>query len=73
MTLGEIDEMANNILMSGALYAALALGDTAEKLDCEIVYDNGIATNQLLVSVPFLRSKYRVTVERVPESDAELA
>jgi hypothetical protein len=60
--------MANNILATGAVWAAISLhqvqGITAEP---EMV--DGKATNRVLVSFDFLKGKYRLTVERIPGTD----
>lgn len=61
---GHTDE--NNLLMAGALYATLTA--KAPAIEAEIVFDlDGNATNQLIVRVPFLKSPYRLTVERIED------
>lgn len=55
--------MANNCLATGALYMTLEL---AERCEVEPILNDGNATNQLMVHFDFLKSGYRVTVERIP-------
>lgn len=58
------DEMANNLLMTGALLAALTMTPVA--MEVEPVHDaQGNVQNQLVVRADFLSSPYVVTVERV--------
>lgn len=62
------DEMANNILATGAVWAAISL-DHAQGITCEPEMVDGEATNHLMVSFDFLKSRYRLTVERIPGTD----
>lgn len=60
-----IEEMENNILAAGGVFGvALAAG-----LNPSVVMDNGLATNQLTVTQPYLKSRYRLIVERVPRAE----
>lgn len=67
MDLAEYDERLNNILASGAVFMALHM---QPGIDAEVVVDTvGNATNEIMISMEFLKSKYRVTVERIPGSE----
>lgn len=57
------DDMANNILATGAIWAAISL-DAVKGVIAKPVMDGGDATNQLDVTFDFLKSIYRITVER---------
>lgn len=60
------DEHLNNVLATGAVLGALMLSDTPT--DAKVVYDDGgHATNELVVKFEFMRSPYRLTVERVTD------
>lgn len=66
----EIDEeMLNNLLATGGIYAALTTSPVflCEKLKTVTkVFDaNGGTTNQLDVIMDFLDSPYRITIERI--------
>ena len=61
------DEMANNVLAAGALWMALGTAG----LDPEVITeDDGVTvTNRLSIGLRFLKSRYMVTVERIPETE----
>lgn len=62
------DDLLNNILAAGAVLACLFMAKGRSDLHrVEVVYDQGVATNQMDVWFGFLKSPYRVTVERVEE------
>lgn len=61
------DEHANAILMAGALHAALSIHERGMSVEAE--YFEGQVTGRLIVGVPFLRSQYLLTIERIPEED----
>ena len=61
------DEMQNNLLAAGALFAALSVPGVSAR--AEIETEDGKATNRLRVHFPFLKSPYRVTVERVADAE----
>lgn len=65
MSAAERDDYENNLVAAGAVLALLH--STAYALDSlEAVVDaNGNVTNQLEITLPFLASPYRITVERV--------
>lgn len=60
----ERDEMDNNIMAAGGILMALALD-----LDAEVVTEDGCATNALSVKLPFMKSRYKITVERIPGTE----
>lgn len=64
------DEHPNTVVMAGALHAALyGLG----RLEVHTETIEGTVTGRLIVAVPFLRSPYLITIERLPDPDlAEL-
>lgn len=57
------DEIANNILAAGAVYASLL----SARVKAEPVYDGDVVTNVIAVRFDFLRSPYHVTIERFEE------
>lgn len=59
-------EMENNIMATGAVSGALIAGMDPKNINV-VLDDKGQATNALIVRFDFLRSPYRVTVERIPE------
>jgi hypothetical protein len=60
------DDYANNILAAGGLVGVLMQSPVVTTLDVET--DDGVtATNRLVVRLRFLKSPYRLTVERIPE------
>lgn len=62
------DEKLNNILAAGAILGCLSMAEGRSDLQkVEVVYDNGVATNQMDVWFGFLKSPYRITVERIEE------
>lgn len=63
----EVDEKANNILATGAITAALTMTRASAIKDVSLVTVDGQATNQLVVKFDFLKSPYRLTIERVDE------
>lgn len=58
------DEMQNNILVAGGILMALMNMPGVGKV--EVVMEDGDATNQILVHPPWMKSPYRITVERIP-------
>lgn len=60
-------EKLNNLLMTGVVQTALMVSSTyARPLTVENVLDaDGCATNVLQVTCEFLKSPYRITVERI--------
>ena len=67
MSQAEEDKL-NSLLGAGAILGCLsmAIGKTALK-SVNVVMDGDTATNRLDVEFAFLKSKYRITVERVEE------
>ncbi|MGH3548892.1 MAG: hypothetical protein ACRDQU_12440 [Pseudonocardiaceae bacterium] len=61
-----IDDRDNNIVAAGALLAVVQTSN----LDPQIVMEDGHATNAITVRFGCLRSRYRLTVERVVADDA---
>jgi len=62
------DDHDNNLIASGALLAILLLPRTASVESIEAVTDQyGFATNQIDIGFSFLRSPYRITIERIPD------
>jgi hypothetical protein len=64
------DEVEANLMAAGGLYWLLR---SARRIDgplsaVELVMSDGFATNQIDIGLDYLESRYRVTVERVPES-----
>ena len=59
----EQDEHGNNVLATGAVFAALMKADVAVEIPQP-------TTNACTVRFPFLRSAYRVTVERLPGTES---
>lgn len=55
------DDTANNLIATGALYAVLFSSENRQITRVDV---DG---NALIVGFSFLRSPYRVTVERIPE------
>lgn len=66
------DEMANNIIAAGGLWAALSVAlqiGVSQLHNPRPVFVGNSATNQIDVSFPFLESRYRITIERIPDSE----
>jgi hypothetical protein len=62
------DEKANNLLAAGAVLAVLSNSDFGTLRTVEAVIDaDGNVTNEIAVTFSFLRSLYRITVERIPD------
>lgn len=62
------DDHDNNLLATGALLALLLLPRTTTVETIEAVADeDGTVTNQIDIGFTFLRSTYRITIERVPD------
>lgn len=63
----------NNIIAAGgvlaALHVAAGVPPPGVDLDPEVVMENGTATNMLTVRLGFMKSRYRLTVERVPDDE----
>jgi len=66
MSPDEHDEMLNNILCAGAVFMALLQAGVETRVDID---ENDDATNMLVVRFPFLHSEYRLTVERIPNTE----
>lgn len=66
-------EVENNLIAAGALFALLRLGtvicDNGSSLtSVEVVVDaEGNVTNQIDITLSFMASPYRITVERVTD------
>ena len=60
----ERDEMDNNILAAGGILMVL---DRAGLNPEVITTEDGTATNQIAVTLHFMKSRYRLTVERIPD------
>ena len=61
------DEQANNLVAAGALYAILdGAGDLGGPLRSVNLVDDR-PTNQIDVRFNFLKSAYRITIERIPD------
>lgn len=59
------DERMNNILATGGIWGALSMNPNVH---VEQDYDdNGQAVNSMVVHLEFLKSPYRITIERVPD------
>lgn len=60
------DEMENAIMATGAMWAHVHTQPGV--VSCVPVLVDGVATNQLMVKVEFLKMPYRITVEMIPGS-----
>lgn len=68
MTPAEWEEKAdhlNNVLATGGLFMFASQGG----LDPELIMDGDKATNSFHVKLHFMKSRYKVTVERMPDGD----
>lgn len=63
------DDMANNVLATGGISAALLAANLPEIEEVRLVTMDGQATNQLVVKFGFLKSSYKVTIERLVEEE----
>jgi hypothetical protein len=62
------DDHDNNLVAAGALLAILLMTQTNQVTSIEALVDaNGFATNQIDLGFSFLKSAYRITIERVPD------
>lgn len=61
------EEHPNVVIMAGALDAALHLAG----VDAQAEAIDGTVTGRLIVRVPFLRSSYLLTLERIPDPAPE--
>lgn len=61
------EEMLNNILATGAVVGCLLQSKPDTLVSANVVMVDGQATNQIDVQFDFLKSPYRITVERVEE------
>lgn len=62
------DDYDNNLVAAGALLAILTITRTFPVTTLEAVTDaNGFATNRIDISFSFMKSPYRITIERVPD------
>lgn len=65
----------NNIIAAGGVLAALEIANGAYpsvgsvNLDPQVVMLDGQATNQLTIKPSFMKSRYRLIVERVPDEE----
>jgi len=61
-----MDDHENNLIASGALYALLsgAIGERLTTVEL-VTNERGYPTNQMDITLSFMGSQYRVTVERV--------
>jgi len=61
-----MDDHENNLVAAGALYALLS-GSIGERLTTveNVINAQGYPTNQLDITLSFMASPYRVSVERV--------
>jgi hypothetical protein len=61
------DEMANNLIAAGGVLAAIPA-----RLDPQPVMatDGVTLTNAITVQLPFMKSRYRLTVERIPDDES---
>lgn len=66
----DLDNQANNLVAAGAL---LVLLYSAQDLNAQLTSigvvsdDDGQPTNQIDIGLAFMKSPYRITVERVPD------
>ena len=68
MSARPIDETGNDLVAAGAVLALFARDRNPALQAISLVVDeHGQPTNQIDISLSFLRSTYRLTVERVPE------
>jgi len=63
----DMDEKSNNILAAGGVYMVLAQGG----LEPEIIYENGGATNSIAIKLRFMKSRYKITVERISDDEID--
>jgi hypothetical protein len=64
----EEEDKLNNIMAAGGILACLFMAKGKSDLRrVEVVMDNGAATNQIDVWFGFMKSPYRITVERTEE------
>jgi hypothetical protein len=64
------DDKHNNLVAAGAVLAVLTNSDFGMIRTVEAQSDaEGNVTNEIAISFGFLRSAYRLTVERIPDSD----
>jgi hypothetical protein len=62
------DDHDNNLVAAGALLALLLQPRTTTVETIDAVTDtDGFLTNQIDVGFSFLRSVYRITIERIPD------
>jgi hypothetical protein len=67
------EDKLNNVMAAGAILACLWMAKGRTDLQrVEVVCENGAATNQIDVWLGFLKSPYRVTVQRIEEKPGEL-
>lgn len=64
-----LDDRDNNLIAAGAVFMLLILQprSTALQTVTVVVDEHGNATNQIDIGLSFMRSTYRLTIERVPE------
>jgi len=55
--------MDNNILAAGGVYMVLAQAD----LEPEVISENGGVTNNIAIKFSFMKSRYMITVTRIPD------
>jgi hypothetical protein len=60
------DDMMNAIIVTGAIW--MALGQNPNFIEPQTVgYPDPGATNQIVTGVAFMKSQYRITVERIQD------
>ena len=66
--MSDYDEMANNLVATGALFAVLSRASVVQPGFSMTLPEIGPG-NQIDIRFSFLKSAYRLTVERVPDDD----
>ena len=61
----DADEHPNTVVMAGAIHAALGTVPRYRQVDVEAEVLNGSVTGRLIIGMPFLQSKYLLTIERI--------
>lgn len=66
VTAEERDEMDNNIMATGGVFAALCITG----IDASVIKnERGDVTNKIKFNLPFMASAYMITVERIRDDD----
>jgi hypothetical protein len=63
------EDMLNNVLATGAVVGCLTQFQSKSLTSVNVVMVDGQATNQVDVRFDFLKSPYRLTIERIDEDD----